>query len=466
MKQEKWNEDLNHLDPTFVEPYIAQKDTLRQENKRPKGVWLRLGAIAACFLLIVSAAIVSPMLQDNPMKLTGKQEIVYGEPWPGDFSQVTLMAPGFYIHTVIQANVMEVLPDYYYEPGSDYRYLIARLSVVEAIRGDGLPDELLLRFPYHTADVFDGYDTFIFSLEQIGVENYMLINETTREVTYFPHMFMVPVADLGYGSVIAFNDEKVDVSFFDKTGYRLPGTRPRDYLRKPELHFYPVGYETTLAEAKANIKVLAQYSESESIYVNNCQYDYVTADDVFITDEQKQLMAYLAPSESSVFLQRVACYADRVSAGYTRVVNGFLTDEKIGFNGYYAGFYGDDENGNVHKSEASYSEKDLAKLLNLGKILAEMNLSQMQPPHIEITDDMQFFSSTATGVYRKVEDQVCGIIRVMWHYSTDPDRVWAGIKDGCYYVYDQEGNCSIVEAIELQKLLGVDPFIRNFNIVK
>ena len=63
MKKQEWNEGLDHLDPDLVEKYVEQKDRLRQKNKKPKSVWLRFGAIAACFVLIMSAVIVVPMLQ-------------------------------------------------------------------------------------------------------------------------------------------------------------------------------------------------------------------------------------------------------------------------------------------------------------------------------------------------------------------------------------------------------------------
>ena len=65
MKKKEWNEGLNHIDPDLVEKYVEQKDRLRQKNKKPKGVWLRFGVIAACFVLIVSAVIVVPMLREN-----------------------------------------------------------------------------------------------------------------------------------------------------------------------------------------------------------------------------------------------------------------------------------------------------------------------------------------------------------------------------------------------------------------
>ena len=63
MKKKEWNEGLNYLDPDLVEKHIEQKERLRQKNKKGKGAWLRFGAIAACFLLIVSAVIAVPMLQ-------------------------------------------------------------------------------------------------------------------------------------------------------------------------------------------------------------------------------------------------------------------------------------------------------------------------------------------------------------------------------------------------------------------
>ena len=63
MKKKEWNEGLNYLDPDLVEKHIEKKERLRQKNKKPKSVWLRFGAIAACFLLIVSAVIAVPMLQ-------------------------------------------------------------------------------------------------------------------------------------------------------------------------------------------------------------------------------------------------------------------------------------------------------------------------------------------------------------------------------------------------------------------
>lgn len=65
MKKKEWNKGLDHLDPGLVEKYALQKDRLRQKNKKLKNVWLRFGAIAACFVLIFSAVIFVPMLRED-----------------------------------------------------------------------------------------------------------------------------------------------------------------------------------------------------------------------------------------------------------------------------------------------------------------------------------------------------------------------------------------------------------------
>ena len=478
MKKKEWNEGLNHLDPDLIEKHIEQKERLRQKKQKAKGIWFRFGAIAACFLLIASAVIVVPMLRDsgdNPIinppnndvpsistiisgnKITGKQELIYGDPSSVSEGEASILAPGFYINTVIQANVIEVLPDYYYTPDLSTRYLVAKLSVVESIRGSGLPTEILMRFPFYSSDIFDGYDTFILSLKQVGVENYMMINDTKHEVTYFPHMFEVEmITDLGYGSVIAFKDGKVDTSFFDKANHFGMEDYISNALKNPSLYLYPVNYDTTLNEAKANIKELAQKSSDESMFVSDTPCDYITVDDIFVSDEGKQIKNYLEPSELSVFMQEIYPREDRVVATYTRVVNGFVTEETITINGYT------DENGNVSQSDIRYNETDLAQIPNIGEALASMDLSELKPSHIEIVDGMNFKYSSAMGVYRKVEDKVYGIVRIIWYY-TYPEISNGYIMDDCYYLYDQAGNGSIVERDELKELIGNDYIIARFT---
>ena len=479
MKKIEWNEGLNHLDPDLIEKHIEQKERLRQKNKKPKRVWLRFGAIAACFLLIVSAVIVVPMLRDsgdNPIinppnkdvpsistmkggnKITGKQELMYGDS-SGSEGEADMIAPGFEIQTVIEVEVIEVLPDTYYYANSYYLpFHVAKLRVVDQIRGDGLPEEIYLCYPYYDTTVFDGYERFIMSLEQVGIENYALVNGSQSRVDYFSNMFEVrSTRDLGYGSVIAFNDGKVDSSFWNKTNAVI--STMNGYIdimldQPHESYYYPATRNSTIEKVKSNILELA--NDEDNWHISTYRYNYVTAADVFVSDEAKAIKSYLEPSETNVFVYYLTLTEDRVIANYTRIINGFYTDETICINGYNG------ENGNVSRSGVIYSKEDLTKIPNIGEALDNMSLSELTPPHIEITDGMSFGYSNARGIYRKVNGKVYGVIRVMWYYKY-PDITNAYLKDDMYYLFDENGNDSIVERDELREVIGDDNFIQDFR---
>ena len=310
-------------------------------------------------------------------------------------------------------------------------------------------------FPHYGTDIFDGYDTFLFSLQQVGVENYLLLNETKREYAYFSHMFMTEtINDLGYGSVIAFKDGTVDEGFFEKAAHFDVGDYIRNMLKNPAAYHYPVGYGSTLAEAKARIAELSK--DTDSYYVSPLPCDYVTADDLFASEEAKTVRPVLAPSETNAFMQELFISEDRIVATYTRVVNGFLTDEKIVLNGYTG------ENGNVLRQGSTYLPEDLLRLPNLGEAVAGLDLSALTPPHVEVKNGMQFHHSIAKGVYRKVGDEIYGVVRILWYY-TAREITNGYIKDDCYYLYDESGNGRIATREELKALLGDDPIIARFS---
>ena len=461
------------------ETLTAVKQKVYEKNKLSKKsttrAWARALSLAACFALILSAVIVAPLLKDDePIppavstvvsgnKLTGVQELTYGDDGADDSSSLNLelIPPGFWIHTVVEAEVVEVLPDtyycadYYYIDGSRFSVRVAKLRVIDAIRGEGLPSEIYLRYAYYGTDIFEGYERFIFSVTQTGVENFLLVNQTQGRVEYFPNMFEVTEGDLGYGSVIAFNDGVVDASFWDSANYlnaKYHNTGWVDnFLSDPDRYHYPVGYDSTIAEAKE--RILARVASSE--YANDCHS--VTAEDIFVSDEQKELKAYLQPSENNTFSSHITVGSEgRVIATYTRLINGFSTNEKLVLNSFQG------ENGNVIRYGESFSPDDLAKVPDIGEAMAGLNLPELQPPHTELKEGMEFKYSRAQGFYRKVDGKVYGIIRIQWRYYVDAKRegdkfYFSGyIMDDCYYLYDSEGNGSIVEREELREIIGND----------
>jgi hypothetical protein len=100
MKETEFLDGISYIDPDVVERFVSMDNRLRENvgTFKSKQIWLRVGAIAACAALIISAIVVVPMLTEpkdpivNPPnhevppistiigwgKITGKQELVYG----------------------------------------------------------------------------------------------------------------------------------------------------------------------------------------------------------------------------------------------------------------------------------------------------------------------------------------------------------------------------------------------------
>ncbi len=485
MKKQEWNEGLNHLDPDLVEAYVTQTEAL-QNRKRSRKTFLRIASLVACFVLIVSAVILVPTLwkdglvesntseeslQNPPIpgvpsvsvmqsgdKLTGKQELTYGDPTAGNDSDADMIGPGFYLRTVVEAQLVEVLPDTYRDPTSYFgepRH-IAKFHVIDQIRGEGVPEEIFVCYSYYDRNILDGYDSFILSLEQIGVENYLLINDTQGRVDYFSHMFRAVMEDLGYGSVIAFNGGKVDTDFWDKANYyfeRYYWGSNFDYMLDGGMEVgYPASRTSTVEEVKANIRALA---ESDDGWRSHIPYDYVTAEEILASDDAKAIRERVSPGPSNAFYHWISMDGQRKIINYTRLINGFLTDEQICVNGYGG------EDGEVIRYGTAYTPEDLAKIPNIGEAIAGMDLSSLQPVHMEPVEDIMLKYADAAGKYYKADGKVYGVIRVRMYF----EHVYQGEKgwfwDTYYYLYDQNGDGTMMESEALQELLGEDYFLRD-----
>lgn len=483
MKKQEWNQGLNHLDPDLVEAYITQKETLFQKKSKKK-TYLRIASFAACFVLIVGVAILFPAFMENEPdestasssasfeeslpadgvpsvsvitsgdRLTGKQEQTYGEYTSGGGMDGDMMAPCFCVKTVVEAQLIQVLPDAYQDLSySNCSGYVAKLRVMDRIRGEGVPEEIFVFYPYYGRDILDGYDSFILSLNQVGVENYMLINQTEGRVDYFPHMFRVVIDDLGYGSVIAFNDGKLDAGFWSKANYLTERYHLTSYMEGLlDRAGYPASRTSTVEEVKANILALAESGEG---YGSHLPYEYVTVEEILTSDDAKAIREYVSPGPSNAFYHWISMDGQRKIINYTRLINGFLTDEQICVNGYGG------EDGEVIRYGQTYTLEDLAKIPNIGEAIAGMDLSSLQPVHMEPADDMKLKYADAAGKYYKADGKVYGVIRVRMYF----EHVYQGEKgwfwDTYYYLYDQNGNGTMMEPEALQELLGEDYFLRD-----
>ena len=285
MKKQEWNEGLDHLDPDLVEKYVLQKERLRQ-RKKAKGVWLRFGAIAASFALILSAVVFAPMLNGegpvfvtgtatgpkvtgvpigpdvpgvvtppvindhtplvfdatvSPEKLSGNNlEFVIGTttiPW---FIQPVPPSIRFSIGITVKAKVVENYPDLYYEFGanSPYRptaYRLILMETVEVIIGENVPQYFLYLIPDEFFVDMSVYDSLLISMSQRGVENYVLKNGTRNEIECFDLLVFGDSGDHpDLGNMIAFSNGIFDESLWQNEGWGFGYQFARHYLSNPE----------------------------------------------------------------------------------------------------------------------------------------------------------------------------------------------------------------------------------------
>ncbi|MBR6769351.1 MAG: hypothetical protein IKM34_07690 [Clostridia bacterium] len=283
-----------------------------------------------------------------------------------------------------------------------------------------------------------------------------MFNANTKQATYFPNMFIGSWA-ISYGSAIAFTDGKVDLSFFDRIFDYFDNPdldRMREWVfDEPEKYSFPVGRESTIEEAKARI---ASFLEQETIK-RPC--DYLTAEDVFSSDEAKALQSYLTPSKGSLFTQNLSRSAKSATITYTRVINGFSTNEIITI---------DMNSQTITEKGERFTKEDLSALPDLVTAKKQITLDPEHPPHVKLTFSVsgsaRFRTFDYTLVYRKINGQVYGIIRAEWvfTYSNDDreEPFSHDFRDDVYFLYDQDGNAWQHNRDSLSKILGEDSIIR------
>ncbi len=77
MNKKEWNEGLNLLEAEIIENHIEQKEKLAKK-KHTKRIFIRFGAVAACFAIVIGAVITVPMIfRDDDVE----PYIPDGEPW-------------------------------------------------------------------------------------------------------------------------------------------------------------------------------------------------------------------------------------------------------------------------------------------------------------------------------------------------------------------------------------------------
>ena len=447
MKKKEWNEGLSHLDPDLVEKYVLQKDKLSRKNKKSQGVWLRLGAIAACFVLVVSAIIVISMPREtppghnhipiifdatvSPEKLNGSNsEFIVGTSSAlnggGDSAPPAFQ---FSLGIAVKAKVVQNHPDQYYklDVSAEYRpdaYRLIQMETIEVISGENVPQYFLYLIPEAIYVDMSVYDSLLISMSQLGAENYVLKNGTQNRM----ESFALPVfADYQnkpqLGNIIAFSDGKFDESLWQNETWLYGYQFAKYYLDNPRHSNLVVSRGDSERTVISAIK--DQYDEW---YGGNYQARSVITLD-FTTQAAKEALEYVRPFANGVFSQRYEPYYGNGQLIFRRYINGCQTEETVTI---------DLLTEDVTYSEIRYTKEDMARMENISAHLsakAEEYAEQLPiPPHTD-PEGKELLCLNLYAWYVKVDGKLYGVVKTAWRYK-EKDDWYIQYYDDSYTLYD------------------------------
>ncbi len=369
----------------------------------------------------------------DPQKITGVQHLGSITITDGSASEPPLFC--FWINLVVQARVLEILPNLYQDPLTNQKYHILRMETLDVINGQNFPQEFYLRLDSYLSTELECFDSLILSLEQVGIENQLMINTNQHTMDSFSLLFQVYHHYAPYfGSVVAFTDGVFAPSLFKMKGWSNAEHYLEDILsdEPPKyMHDYPAKAGYTPADTKAEINNRINNSSAPERYRDLTVYTQASFPHSEVFDYVKTgLFAHFRPGNPV----------------YTRIVNGFPTTERI--------IMLDDT---VTYEGEAFTQLDLQAMPDIGAFIEDLNLNAIDPPHIEDTSNLNLHSCGATGLYTKVDGQVYGVVKIFWTYFEKDTYYSSVVYDGLYYLATTDGTIRPIERDELTDLIGKYP---------
>lgn len=500
MKKKEWNQGLDHIDYDLVEKYTLQKEKLNG-RQHAKSVWLRVGALAACLVLIFGAVIFLPRLQnDVPIdvettpsgelngstndstiktpddklndhihsyqKLAGisSQFIV-------DFStsirnngapEGTIVAPdrelwGFRVKSffIVKAKIVGEYADEYYDVanGGDYEsrpYRLVKMEILEAINAENMPQYFLYLVPSKFYVDMSVYDSLLISMWQRGTGNYVLKNVTQNQMESFD----LPVFGTGidnlfdFGNIIAFREGVFDETLWKTESWEYGYRFGKEYLDDPEDDGRSVVKRGDTEEdviAKIKQKIAEQNAPTQILRTFDFQ-----------TQEAKDVLEFVKPFDNGVFTQELSYLGDYGgTVKFRRYINGCPTQETITI---------DLATEKVTYSDVRYTTEDIETMEDISVHLADMakKYSKKIPvtPHInpEELADYELLSLKLSAWYVKFDGKLYGVILTYWRYGQYDERLgWSACfaYDTSYLLFDMSlGEMTNMERDDLVEIVG------------
>lgn len=474
MKKQEWNEALNHLDSEIVEKYVLQKDELRQK-KRKKTVWFRAVIIAACLAVVVGTMVLLPLFFDDspdqdygtdftpiifdatvsPDKLQGNSfEFVVGSSVPPE-GEIFGDTPAFEFSGAIavKAKVVKNYSDKYYKLEASLSetptaYRLVQMQTLEVINGANVPQEFIYLMPEQTYVDLSVYDSLLIAMTQVGVNNYVMQNETQNRIECLDMIVFADHIDKPeFGRIIAFSDGIFDESLWQNENWLFGYQFSRYFLDNPDKSHLVVARGDSESEVISAIK--KEYSEWSG---GEYPVPSVVVPD-FKTEEAKAAMEYVKPFVNGVFAQEYQYPNDTIT--FRRYINGCQTEETVKI---------DPVTEEVTYSSVRYTEEDMARIENIAAHLSEKAREYAEqlpnPPHLD-TEGMELKCLNLCAWYAKVDGKLYGVIKTSWWYYRDEyndhfDRYQpVRYYDDAYVLYDvSAGTATDISKDDLINIVG------------
>ena len=328
--------------------------------------------------------------------------------------------PGLYFRTyglVVQARVKQILPDLYMRFGMKTPCYVLVMETLDAMNVDQMPEEFYYLLPSTMGEDLDRFDCLILSMQQEGIENYLLINQTTAKYEIFDKMFESFFAP-DDGSVIAFTDGKIDMTLWDLHNWCPWYNNWEQEFDRIEQgtysFFFPGGRNASLDECKEAIRqeiAKEEASQHKKVY---CQADF----------DMEELFARIAPFENGVFEH----YLLGENLYFCQTVNGIRTNFGL----------------KIMSKEILSSLPDLEIAIDI----LTANLYEVAPSD----PGYSVVSAWAEAAYNMQKDsnEIYGIIKLSWKFRKD---------GGCderivvrYYLVTSDGTCRAATYEEIDRI--------------
>ncbi len=489
MRKEEWNEGLNHVDPALVEAYVAQKEKLGQRN-RQRSLWTRIGALAACLALIVSAIIIIPRLGEDdagtimppapdpytpirfdatvsPENLYGSSlEFVVGSSLSGGGGG-SYAPPEFRFSTThygdfaVKARVVENYPDVYYQldVSSEYApdtYRLVLMETLEVLNGEDVPRYFLYLISNYTFVDMSVYDSLLISMTQLGTENYVLRNGTQNkmEAVAFP-VFSDRQGHPELGNIIAFRDGVFDESLWQTHSWLYGYQFAKWELDNPDLAWRDLVVHRGDSEQTVIEEIQRRFQASRETPFGSSQKEKKFVALQFSNPEAKAALEYVKPFANGVFSQGFI----NKQIVFRRYINGCQTEETVTI---------DLETEEVTYSEVRYTQEDLSDMENISVHLAEMAQTYVEqtptPPHTDPAGK-KLICLNLYAWYAKVDGKMYGVLKTSWRYKEEDDW-YVQYHDESYILYDMEaGTATDISREDLIEIVGTrNVYQREFGV--